>query len=168
MSTQSMTRMLTFALLALGACTSSLAPNERADVTVVYQGSGSYVRPAHIVVSLQFGGKVVALDSADFASTDGQFEAPAHSFRAPVSGTVQVVLRSAGGDVIAQGSRAVMLERNWQYGATLWVARGDPRSMPWVVCVPSVQGIPVSALYRAELGDSIFISWGGLPRGAVC
>lgn len=110
----------------------------------------------------------MVIGSEDFAQTAGQYEAPVHAFRAPSVGTIAVVLRAANNEIMAEGSQTVTLERNWTYGATVWVARPDPRLLPWVICVPSVRGIAVAAPYRAALGDSIFVSWSGLPRGAVC
>lgn len=162
-------RLLSTGLLALAGCSSSLAPGERADISVSYHGAGLYAIPAQVVVTLQFGGKQVAITDKDFVpSFDAGYTAPVRAFRAPASGNVHTVLRSTSNEIIAQGSRALTIDGGWQYGVDVWVARPDPRTLPWVVCVPSVQGFAVAVPYRSQLGDSVFISWGGIPRGAVC
>lgn len=85
----------------------------------------------------------------------------------PAPGTLDVeVLLGSGLDTVAVARLPFQVERRWSYGLAVYVGRGDPRKFGWVICVPRIDAFPIRA---PTIGaDSLYLAWGGLPRGAIC
>ena len=60
------------------------------------------------------------------------------------------------------------VQEDFGYGIGVYVGRGDPRSFAWVGCIPEVFSAPLEMKPPGITADSIYLTWHGLPKGAVC
>jgi len=82
-------------------------------------------------------------------------------------GTLKVeVALTRGSDTVAMARVPFGVDRRWQYELDVYIGRGDPRKFAWVICIPDVYAFPIRTPGMGA--DSMYLVWGGLPRGAVC
>lgn len=111
-----------------------------------------------------------ALEVQTFVSIDG--------WRNNVSGdaTIQIpagdmtldVIIAANGQRVASFRLSQKIELHHAYGIGVYVDAGDPRSFAWVACEPSVLSAPAESKPPEMQADSLYVTWFGLPKGAIC
>lgn len=155
------------ALLAVAGCSDPVgSAADRSTLSVRYAAVGPLATPGAVTVQLSEGAWSTTVGSTSFQPGGGVWFTDPVPIASPGRLTVRVSLL-AGRDTVASGYFAFDVQRRYQYGLGVYVGSGDPRRFPWVICVPEVFSLPTRS--SAEAGaDSVYVTWGGLPRDAVC
>jgi hypothetical protein len=132
---------------------------------VVYAGREPFV-PALLSVEVQWVGGSAHLEGASF--TTKRYGTP-HSdlLDVPAGGPllVQAQLVAPSGDTLARVKGRLTLEPDFTYGAGIDASSEAPVG----VCVSIADRAPLRDPQSGELtGDTLFLTLGGLPRGAIC
>jgi hypothetical protein len=81
--------------------------------------------------------------------------------------TVEVLIQRDV-DTLAVGFREFDTNAGYQHGLGVHGGVGGPSDSPWVVCILETHAIPVRTPIPGIPRDSIYVTWSGIPKGAVC
>ena len=148
------------ALLSAVACA-----GDRGSSLQVYLYTAPAVVPSEVFVRVTHRAGERTLTGRDFLS-DGVSAPHTSSLTVATGGdlAVAVVLVKAGADTVGVGALRIPLEANMRYGVTLHVTSVNPLNG----CI-GCRGVAAFPLLGSLAGgaDTLFIAWGGTPRGAI-
>ena len=153
--THACARLLVLACTALvvGACSNPFGRDDDASVSVSLRVEHALAAP--VTLRARIGGRDVALSPAATTTATSSKEVRVDIGTHPVT----VALLDAGGDTLA----TVAFTQEFHRDDTHWVAAHVGQRRPIGFCSgPSLaDALPTG-------GDSLFVEYGGIPRGAVC
>jgi len=150
----------TFALLSALACA-----GDHGSTLQIYLFTSPTVAPGEARVRVSDRSGQRTLTGADFTGIGG--ETPhSEAFGVATSGdlVIDVVLVKTGPDTVGIGSLRIPLQANMRYGVDVHVAAVNPIA----VCI-GCSGVVAFPLRGSLAGgaDSLYITWGGVPPGAI-
>ena len=145
--------VLSCTVLVVGACSNPFARDDEASVTVSLHVE--HALPAPVTLRARIGGRDVALSSAATTTATSSKGVKVDVGTHPVT----VALLDAGGDTLA----TVAFSQEFHRDDTHWVAArvGQRRLIGFCSGPTLAAALPTG-------GDSLFVEYGGIPRGAVC
>lgn len=140
---------------ALAACSGIFGPGDR-DLSVSLYTEQSLAMPLRLEVRV--GWRRVAISSTD-SQRDTRIAPPQYG-DVPVS----VALLTTAGDTLA----AVRLVQGYQRGYDHWLVATVGTDRPRGMCIGEIVAMPLRPAGSAAGGDSLFVDYGRIPKGAIC
>ena len=139
------------------ACDSILGDDDASTFEFTYNGTGQWTDPALIRLNVTAGSKHLVLDKDDVWPK---------SFGIPGKGTLSATAKLVSPDGTEFGSVSVSFELKPDYQFGIGVRAR--RERPFGICAGTMSAMPLKDANGAMTGDSLFVSWAGLPKGAIC
>ena len=151
------TGLVVAAILSLGAPACDLfGPDSTSDLSIRWGASPAAEASVRVEATLSVGGwnrRVVG---------NAEFKIPAPG---RLSGRMSVL---AGEDLVAAFDLSEEVQVDHNYSIGVYIDAGDPRTFGWVVCEPRVESVPVLMRPPGVQADSVYLTWFGISKGAIC
>lgn len=157
----------TVLLLTIQACRSATDSGTLSNgITIAVSGPDSSLSGMRVTAALRVADWSKVVGSPAIALRDSPMRM---AMAGPGDLSISLVVQGTGSpDTIAVFDRVAPVLIDHDYSLTLHADEGNPRDFPWVICHPDVQSAQVRWKPRGLESDSLYLTWFGLPRGAVC
>ena len=151
--------------------TAPASVTSRSEIAVGWFGqSPAFADPGPLRVRLGLDPSAIEVRGSDLEVPEGSVWFESRRYPVPESGSLPILVTYLGpsGDTLARASVAIdRLMPGFSYGVNVYAGGRNPASSGQSICGSPPHAVPVRRPGSATV-DSLYITTGGLPKGAVC